>query len=471
MQQKIFVNRILNMKKIRFIGLDMDHTLVRYNTKNFETLVYKTIVEKLITTHNYPQDIRKFKFTFDDAIRGLIVDSKNGNILKLSRYSAIRASYHGTHLINYAEQNKFYRSVYIDLKDHNYMAIDTSFSIAFCVLYAQLVDYKDEFPDSQLPSYAEIAQDVLNCVDKSHSDGSLKNHISQHLEDYVLKEPSVIEGLKKFIRHGKKFFILTNSDYQYCKLLLDFTINPYMDEGKTWKDLFEFVITLASKPRFFYDNLKFLSVNPIDGSMHNTSGIITPGIYQSGCARRFTENLGLSGDEILYIGDHIYGDILRLKKDCNWRTALVVEELGNEIASQKKALSIEKKIGAAMKIKMQLEQQYVDAHTQSINSHSHHLNENIRVRQQEIAEIDSKISNLLKNQDAFYNPHWGRVFRAGAEESYFAYQVERYACVYMEKLDDLLNHSPITYFRANRRQLPHDFIATVRDESVDQGDE
>ena len=39
---KVFVNRILNMKKIKLIGLDMDHTLIRYNSENFESLVYRS---------------------------------------------------------------------------------------------------------------------------------------------------------------------------------------------------------------------------------------------------------------------------------------------------------------------------------------------------------------------------------------------------------------------------------------------
>ena len=37
------------------------------------------------------------------------------------------------------------------------------------------------------------------------------------------------------------------------------------------------------------------------------------------------------------MGDHIYGDVLRLKKDLAWRTALVVEELEEEIAKEQEA--------------------------------------------------------------------------------------------------------------------------------------
>ncbi len=460
MRQKVFVNRILNMKKIKYIGVDMDHTLIRYHIKNFEALVYKLVIEKLITIKNYPVALRNFEFNFSDAIRGLIIDSKNGNILKLSRYSAIRKSYHGTHEISFAKQKEFYRSIYVDLKDPNYIAIDTSFSIAFCVLYAQLIDLKDQQPDD-LPAYNIIATDVLGAVDQTHADGSLKTEIIQHLDHYVLQSKEVVEGLQHYIHYGKKFFLLTNSQYMYTDILLKHAINPFLKEGESWQDLFEFVITLASKPRFFYDTLSFLAVNPKDGAMSNTYGPIVPGIYQGGSARKFTEDLKINGDEILYIGDHIYGDILRLKKDCNWRTALVVEELGDEIGSQKKAFFVEEKITNAMSLKKILEQENVSLYTQSIDENSQKYDKQIAEIQMKISDLDKEITKLLKEEQAFYNPHWGRVFRAGAEETYFAYQVDRFACIYMEKFSDLLEQSPLTYFRANRRLLPHDTLKDV----------
>lgn len=454
-QHKVFVNRIINMRKIKRVGLDMDHTLIRYHSEHFESLVYQLVVDQLIQNKKYPEAIKQFKFNFQDAIRGLVIDSKNGNILKLSRYGAIRLSYHGTKPIHFADQQTFYRSIYVDLSDPNYMAIDTSFSIAFCVLYGQLIDLKDDLIDS-MPSYQVIAQDVQYCVDKVHSDGYLKGIISNNLDQYVIKDKSVVEGLKHFIKHGKKIFVLTNSEYAYTKLLLDYAITPFLAKGETWRDLFEFIITLANKPRFFYDNLRFLSINPEDGSMKNTQGTILPGIYQGGNAKKFTDDLKIGGDEILYIGDHIYGDILRLKKDCNWRTALVVEELGKEILAQLQALPVEKKIIETMGIKKDLEQAYVDLCTQSVDEETNLYNKKIQALQVQISTLDLHISKLLQEQSAYYNPKWERVFRAGAEESYFAYQVDRFACVYMEKLSDLLEHSPITYFRANRRFLAHD---------------
>ena len=453
MNQHVFVNRILNMKKIKYIGLDMDHTLIRYHARRFEALVFKLVVEQLIKDKHYPALIKQLGFHFDDAIRGLVIDSQQGNILKLSRYGAIRQSAHGTKPIDFAEQKKIYRSTYVDLGDPNYMVIDTSFSIAFCVLYAQLVDLKDEYP-KDFPNYATLAKDVLSGVDNVHAEGFLKKQISEHLDHYVIREPEVVEGLKRCLQYGKKIFILTNSEYYYTNLLLNHAINPFLENGQTWHSLFEYVITLANKPRFFYDNLKFLSINPDDATMSNTFGPIKPGIYQGGNAKKFTDDLALNGDEILYIGDHIYGDIVRLKKDCNWRTALVVEELGEEIEAQKKAQPIEQAIIEKMEIKIKLEQMLINSQTKAQQHDTARVNETLT--KDELLSIDADIANLIHDQQTFFNPKWERVFRAGAEESYFAYQVERFACIYMEKLLDLLKLSPMTYFRANKRLLAHD---------------
>ncbi|MCH9755778.1 MAG: HAD-IG family 5'-nucleotidase [Gammaproteobacteria bacterium] len=455
MSQDVFINRILNLKKIKVIGLDMDHTLIRYKTEHFEALVFELVVEALIKTKQYPEQIRQFKFNMQDAIRGLVIDSEHGNILKLNRYAAIRQSYHGTKPIDFKTQQRFYGSTYIDLNNSNYRVIDTSFSIAFCVLYRQLVDLKDA-DEGALPNYRMIADDVLMVVDEVHADGSLKQKIAKNLSHFVIKDAGLVEAMARFIRYGKKILIITNSEYTYTKILLDYAINPFLPKGQTWENFFEYVIAQSVKPRFFYDTLRFLSIDTKTGAMSNLTGPLLPGVYQGGNAVQLTDALGLGGDEILYIGDHIYGDLLRLKKACNWRTALVVEELGTEIKAQKKAAEVEKNIFEQMKKKRTLEKQHVKLLTSRLDEKTDKYDDKIREIQDKINVLDTHISELLTEERQFYNATWGQVFRAGAEESYFAQQVDRYACIYMEKLIDLFACSPLTYFRADRRVLPHD---------------
>jgi HAD superfamily 5'-nucleotidase-like hydrolase len=455
-QTKVFVNRTLNLKRIKYIGLDMDHTLIRYNTEAFEKLSHTKIIEKLVTGKNYPEIVRKLNFDFNFALRGLVIDRQKGNLLKLNRYTAIRNSFHGLKPVDFKTHQKVYKSTYIDLSKTDYIAIDTSFSYSLAYAYSQLVELKDSDPNLKLPDYAQLADDVIGALDESHRDGSLKDEVRKNLAQYIIKDESVVRGLEKYKKHGKKIFVLTNSDFAYTKLLLDYAINPFLKDGKTWLDLFEVVITFAQKPKFFYENGKYLKVNPADGTMTNIDEKLSPGVYQGGNALKFTADFGLDGDDILYIGDHIYGDILRLKKDCNWRTAMIIEELENELKHNQEAEPVIREIDSLMRKKEPLEDELTDLMTKKIEKENPVDENRISDLQDTITEIDTQISHLIKRQQALYNPNWGQLMRAGNEESYFAYQMERYACVYMSKISDLFALSPRTYFRAPRRPLSHE---------------
>jgi HAD superfamily 5'-nucleotidase-like hydrolase len=433
----------------------MDHTLIRYNTEEFEKLSHSVIKEKL-AKKGYPEEILNLPFDYNFAIRGLVVDRRKGNLLKLNRHSAIRATYHGLKPLDFKTQTKMYQSTYIDLSDGNYLAIDTAFSLSLAMMYSQLIELKTTNRHPNLPDFAVIADDVLNALDEAHRDGSVKEVVKKDLSRFVLKDAPLVAGLEKFKLHGKKLFIVTNSDFFYTKLLLDHAINPFLKNHKSWMELFEIVVTSAQKPRFFYDDLKFLKVNPADGTMTNCYEKLGPGLYQGGGAKTFTADLNLQGDEILYIGDHIYGDILRLKKDCGWRTAMVIEELAKEVRTNQETESLNQEIDLLMRKKEPLEDELTDLMTRKIEDQASVDEQKIELLQKQISEVDAHISTLIKRQQSHYNEHWGQLMRAGNEESYFAYQVDRYACVYMAKLADLLELSPRTYFRAPRRPLAHE---------------
>ncbi len=462
MIDNVYVNRTLNLKRIRFLGLDMDHTLIRYNVKAFEQLSHSIIKEKLVKTKNYPEVVKDLPFDYDTAIRGLVIDRKKGNLLKLNRHSAIRASFHGRKAIDFKTQQKLYNSTYIDLSDPSYLSVDTAFSLSLAIVISQLVDMKESRKDLNLPDFGAIVEDVLYCLDVAHRDGSLKSVVAKDLSKFIIKDEQVVVGLEKFKTHGKKIFIVTNSDFQYTKLLLDYAINPFLKNHTNWMDLFEMVVVSAQKPRFFYDNLSFLRVNPADGSMTNHHEKLVKGVYQGGCSAVFTKDFAVQPDEILYIGDHIYGDILRLKKDCGWRTAMVIDELAHEVETNQKAEKLVSEIDVLMKKKEPQEDELTDLMTSRVEHQAgkelEKINKRIDSLQDQIGEIDGEISQLIRTHQSMYNEHWGQLMRAGNEESYFAYQVDRYACVYMAKLGDLLELSPRTYFRAHRRPLAHEIV-------------
>lgn len=51
----------------------------------------------------------------------------------------------------------------------------------------------------------------------------------------------------------------------------------------------------------------------------------------SGSSDIICDLLDVKGKEILYVGDHIFGDILKSKKHQGWKTFLVVPELTKEL--------------------------------------------------------------------------------------------------------------------------------------------
>ncbi len=459
--QPVFCNRTLNMKRINHIGLDMDLTLVRYKAENFEALAHRIMCEKLVTNKGYPNAILNLKFNFKGAIRGLVIDKAKGNVLKLSRHTAIRLSAHGTEMIDFSKQNRIYKSTYIDIKDRHYDKIDTTFSISFATLFAQLVDLKEGECKSTIPDFTTLAEDLNAVLDEAHRDGSLKNQVRENLDQYIIKDREVVDGIERYMKHNKKFFIITNSDYNYAKLLLDYAITPYTKHSGGWQDLFSYVIVRANKPNFFFEDNPFLRIDTKTGkvaaAVHDDE-VLSPGIYESGNANRFTEELGLEPDEVLYIGDHIYGDVVRIKKDCAWRTALVVEELDHEIKSIKRAEPYAQQISDLMAKKIPLESEIDQLISKKIESGRSADEKKINALIKKAMDLDKKISPLIKKQQNLFNPQWGEIMRTGIEESYFAYQVERFACIYTARLSHLLKMSPRTYYRSMKRPLPHEMV-------------
>ena len=453
----IFVNRTLNMKQISAIGLDMDYTLVRYDSHAFEQMTYEEIKKKLIADYKYPSEIKKLKFEFNRAIRGLVIDKPHGNILKLSTYSKVKHSFHGTKEMDYKDQQKIYQGLTIDLNDsERFSIVDTTFSIAYCVLYMQIVDLKDKSPELKLPDYKQLESDLLEALDISHRDGTLKGEVRKNITKYIVPDKETVDSLELFKLHGKKIWVITNSDYSYTKLLLDYTINPFLKHHKTWMELFDITITSSAKPRFFTDKNAFLEVDPETGYLKNHHGPLAQGIYQGGSANALQKASGLSGEQILYLGDHIYGDVLSIKKTCNWRTALVIDELIQEEEAIAASKTLMKEINELMDEKIEFEKKIDAVYDKEIEKGKKPEKEKIQKYFKEIEKRDKQLGKLIRSHSKFFNPYWGETMRAGNEPSRLAGQIEKYACIYMSKVSDFIDYSPRSYFRPKRRSLPHE---------------
>lgn len=453
----IYVNRTLNMKQVAAIGFDMDYTLVRYDSEAFELMTYKEMKKKLIEVKGYPAIINDLKFDFNLAIRGLVIDKPNGNVLKLSTYSKVKHAFHGLSEMDFKTQQKIYQGLTIDLNDSDRFAIvDTTFSIGYCALYMQIVDLKDKNPNLNFPDYKTLEENLLEALDLSHRDGSLKGEVKKNVKKYIVQDKECVFALERFKKHGKKLWVITNSDYEYTKLLLDYAINPFLKEHKTWADLFNIVVTASMKPKFFTDKMPLLKVDPTTGFLKNHHGPVEDGIYQGGNAQTLQKNANLTGEQILYLGDHIYGDVLSIKKTCNWRTALVIDELLSEIQALEDSAGISADINHLMKEKIDLEKKLDELFDREIEKGKKPDKLKIQEQFQKIEKVDKKIGKLIRGHTKNFNQLWGETMRAGVEPSRLAGQIEKYACIYMAKIADFATYSPRTYFRPKKKGLPHE---------------
>ncbi|OMO70715.1 HAD-superfamily hydrolase, subfamily IG, 5'-nucleotidase [Corchorus capsularis] len=81
--KQIFCNRSLNMRNIVAVGFDMDYNLAQYKPETFESLAYGGTIRILVYDLGYPQEFLKWTFDWKYMVRGLVLDKKRGNILKL----------------------------------------------------------------------------------------------------------------------------------------------------------------------------------------------------------------------------------------------------------------------------------------------------------------------------------------------------------------------------------------------------
>ncbi|KAI7733204.1 hypothetical protein M8C21_006168, partial [Ambrosia artemisiifolia] len=147
--KRIFCNSAVNMKNIVAVGFDMDYTLAQYKPDTFESLAYDGTVEKLVTNLGYPKELLEWSFDWTYMVRGLVLDKKRGNILKMDRHKYVKVAYHGFRLMSKSEKVATYGNTFTrDAFDGpDYAHIDTLFSLAEAYLFAQLVDFKDKNPE------------------------------------------------------------------------------------------------------------------------------------------------------------------------------------------------------------------------------------------------------------------------------------------------------------------------------------
>lgn len=462
----IFCNRTLNLRSIKAIGYDMDYTLVHYHVEAWEGRAYEHIKRRLLE-QGWP--IEGLDFDPRGATRGLILDRKLGNLVKANRFGYIKRASHGTELMDYRTMRRTYARTVVDLNDPRYYFLNTFFSISEATMYAQLVDLYDDGLLPGVKGYEDLYDRVRGALDAAHIEGVLKSEIMASPQDYVALDEEMPLALWDQKEAGKQLVLITNSEWSYTRFMMSYAFDRFLPEGKTWRDLFELVVVSSRKPIFFSGSSPMLEVEPESGLLREFVGPLHAGkVYFGGSAAKIEGYLGLSGDQILYVGDHLFTDVNITKSLLRWRTALVMRELEEELHELAVAHPLQQEIEALMEEKTVLEDEYSQmrlimqrlTHGYGISAPEEHDVEQIRDRLHELREelvaLDDRIAPMVIDDGQSFNTRWGYLMRTGKDKSHLTRQVERYADIYTSRVSNFLYYTPFMYFRAPRGSLPHD---------------
>ncbi|NNF87433.1 MAG: HAD family hydrolase [Acidimicrobiia bacterium] len=460
----IFTNRTLNLRSIKAIGYDMDYTLIHYRTDDLEKRAYEITRERL-SRRDWPVD--DLVFDPSSVVRGLAVDLELGNLVKATRFGYVIRASHGTRMLSYEQVRKAYSGTLIDLSESRYEFMNTLYSLSEGNLFAQLVDRYDAGLLPGVRSYFEIAEAVQTALDRTHVEGTLKAEIHANPDQYVVPDPEVVRTLLDQQHAGKHLMLITNADWEFADKMMQLAFDPYLPRDMTWRELFPTIIVSSGKPGFFaHDHHFYRVVDEENALLKPHRGKLEDGsVYYGGNATILEESLGLSGDEILYVGDHLFGDVHVSKSMFRWRTALILRELEGELRAVVGFQETEEVLTALMAEKADLEHKRAQLRLAALRQEhapsgdgvdAEAPEEELASLQSLITALDDQIAPLARASGELGNSTWGPIMRAGNDKSLFARQVERYADVYTSRASNFLMETPFALLRAPRGTLPHD---------------
>ncbi len=465
-ERGIFCNRTLNLNAIRAIGYDLDYTLVHYHVDAWEERAFFHVAQQL-AKEGWP--VETLKFDMQSVCRGLVIDLELGNVLKVNRFGYVKAAQHGSRKLDFGEMRTLYLKTLVDISLPRYAFLETLFSISEACIFIQLVDLLDaqKLKQTKIMSYADLHRKVRAATDLAHMEGLLKADIMANPAKFVSLDPEVTKALQDQRAAGKKVMLITNSEWEYANAMLTFALNPYMPEGQTWRDLFDLAIVGARKPDFFKSRVPIFELVSEDGLLRPVAGKLKEGaVYLGGNAFTVEKFLGLTGDSILYVGDHIFSDVIISKTSQEWRTAMVIREIEDEVKFLDETDALQKSLSEKMASKSLLEEE-----KEQLKVKLQRLNKGYGEKPTETAEqLKRRLEELRTTIDALdneiapdaikvgqgVNATWGSLMRTGNDKSLLTRQVEKYADIYMSRVSNFYYATPFRYFRSPRAGLAHD---------------
>ena len=265
------------LRTARWVGFDLDHTLVRYELSALLPLIYESLV-----THVSANPLLASLRTAESALRaedvdpvfcqkGLVLDFETGDFLKLDDGGVVRAARHGFSapwlepadlVARYGEtQWRGYAKLSTTWKADNALCFMTYFDVPAIQICAILVDEIDRV-DAATPSpgkarlaYSDIAPvlfaafgDSFDAPQYALGAGGYFPAVQRETRRFVRERADVAAWIATLRARDVGVFIVTNSAPDYAQLLLESAF------GSEWRGLFDYCVYdgKKKKPQGFF---------------------------------------------------------------------------------------------------------------------------------------------------------------------------------------------------------------------------
>jgi len=463
-EHRIFTNRNIKFSRIQTLGFDMDYTLAQYRQDELDQLVQRLALAQMVQEKGYPENILSIPYKDTFAIRGLILDTELGNVLKMDKFRYVSLAYHGLKPLDSDIKVELYNIIRINLSSQRFQPVDTLFELLETYLYAALISGLENI--GKPVNFKDLYTDLRSSIDACHSNGSLKKEIMSDPERYFHDDPMLLPTLHQFRKVGKRLFVLTNSEPQYTDFVLSHLFRKANPFFHGWRSCFDFVGASACKPGFFTEG------TPVDVIEKKDTFFFSGGNFE------YLQNqLQVKPDRVLYVGDHIYGDILKSKQQSTWRTCIIVPELNDQIKADEETKpflrSLLKNDSRHKQLNMELNwrrTQLQDLHQfketeadeldmqglELIDQRITTLNRQLEENHKELSKLLFESRDLRRQISSSFNPYWGRLFKTGGQLSMFAEQIRDYACIYTSSVSNFSYYSNHSYLASMVIPMPHE---------------
>ncbi|HJW09466.1 MAG TPA: HAD-IG family 5'-nucleotidase [Holophagaceae bacterium] len=464
---KVYALRNLPMGDLGAVGFDMDYTLARYRSPEIDALAFRKAVRLLVRERDYPTWLLEAPYDPAFAVRGLVLDGLRGNLLKINRERQVVRAVHGLHALDAEAREAVYGRRRLAGSAKGFRSIDTLFEIPESALYATLVEGFDQKKLPSVQDYVQIFHDVRWAIDTAHRHGEMKAEILAHREFFIPKDPQLALALERLRRDGKRLFLLTNSEWSFTNGVLSHLLDGQDETRPRWTDYFDTIVVSARKPSFYEEGHP---PQPVGGDAPAHA-------FVGGNAAWLEERVEATGEEILYGGDHIYGDILKSKKTSSWRTLMVIPELERELELlEQKGPELRRLVQletlrrrTLRRASILLDQWQRNRHhrqalaqrlspeaLEALDKEATSLDLEAEALDRKAAEQGAEAAQLIAEVEAAFSPLWGPIFRESGEQTRFADQIQQYACAYTGKVSNLYAYDPEATVFAPLPTLPHE---------------